>query len=128
MRATLIIRGRFPSLNEYIDAERGIRYKAAAMKREYTDRVSEAAIAQDMPTFKQPVFVVIDWFERDKRRDPDNIRFAAKFILDGLVRAGVIINDNQRWILGIEDRYFVDRDKPRVQVTIYDSEGETESE
>lgn len=118
MKAKLTICGRFPSLNEYIDAERGIRYMAAAMKREYTDRVSEAAIAQDMPTFKQPVFVVIDWYERDRRRDPDNIRFAAKFILDGLVRAGVLVNDNQRWILGIEDRYHVDRDNPRVTITL----------
>ena len=128
MRASFTIPGRFPSLNEYIDAERTFRMKAAAMKRKHTDRVCERAQAADMPVFRNPVFIVIDWVEPNRRRDPDDIRFGLKFVLDGLVKAGVIPNDTQRWVLGIEDRYFTDHDRPRVQVTIYDAEGETESE
>lgn len=128
MRASFTIPGRFPSLNDYIDAERSFRLKAASMKRRHTDRVCERAQMADMPVFRNPVFIVIDWVEPNRRRDPDNVRFGVKFVLDGLVKAGVIPNDTQRWVLGIEDRYFVDHDDPRVQVTIYDPEGETESE
>lgn len=123
MRASFTFRGRFPSLNEYIDAERGIRYKAAAIKRKYTDLVAEAAC--NMPAFLDPVYVTFDWYERDHRRDPDNIRFAAKFILDGLVKAGVIKNDTQRWICGLEDRYHVDAQRPRVVVTLSTKEGKS---
>ena len=126
MKATFTIRGRFPSLNEYIDAERTVRYKAAAMKRKYTDLVADTAY--DLPAFRGPVFVTFNWYERDKRRDPDNIRFAAKFILDGLVKAGVIKNDTQRWICGLEDRYHVDAQRPRVVVTLSTKKGEPESE
>lgn len=121
MRASFTFRGRFPSLNEYIDAERTVRFKAAAMKRKYTDLVVEAA--HNMPAFLDPVHVTFDWYERDRRRDPDNIRFGAKFVLDGLVKAGVIKNDTQRWISGIEDRYHVDAKRPRVVVTLTTKEG-----
>lgn len=128
MRASFTIPGRFPSLNEYVDAERSHRLAAASMKRRHTDRVCQRAQDCDVPTFKGPVFVEVDWYEANRRRDPDNVNFAIKFVLDGLVRAGVIANDTQRHILGIEHRVLVDRERPRVHVTIYDPEGETESE
>ena len=124
MRASFTIPGRFPSLNEYIDAERTFKLKAASMKRKHTDRVCELAQMSDVPIFREPVFIVVSWIEKDRRRDPDNIRFGMTFILDGLVKAGVIPNDTQRWVRGIEDRYFVDKEKPRVIVTLFDSEGE----
>lgn len=120
MRATFTIRGRFPSLNEYIDAERTVKFKAAAMKRKYTDLVADTAY--DLPAFKSPVFVTFNWYERDKRRDPDNVAFAKKFIFDGLVKAGVIKNDTHRWILGFEDNFFIDPDRPRVMVTLETAE------
>ena len=128
MRATFTIPGRFPSLNEYVDAERTHRLAAAAMKRKYTDRVCQRAQECDVPSFREPVFIDITWYEQNRRRDPDNVMFAAKFILDGLVNAGVLANDTQRHVLGIEHRVLVDRDRPRVQVTIYDPEGEFEND
>ena len=121
MRASFTFRGRFPSLNEYIDAERTNRFKAAAMKRKYTDAVVEAA--NNMPAFLDPVHVTFNWYERDKRRDPDNVAFAKKFIFDGLVKAGVIKNDTHRWVLGFDDNFFIDPDRPRVVVTLSTKEG-----
>lgn len=118
MKAKLTICGRFPGANDYIKAERTNRHMASAMKRKYTDAVCLAAINKRLPAFKEPVFVTVDWWEKNKRRDPDNIRFGIKFVLDGLVRAGVLVNDTQAWILGIEDRYHVDRDNPRVTITL----------
>ncbi len=56
------------------------------------------------------------------RTSGGNIRFALKFILDGLVEAGVLPNDSWRYVGDISDSYVVDRRHPRVVVTLTDSE------
>ena len=52
------------------------------------------------------------------RRDKDNIRFAAKFILDALVEAGVIDNDNWACVGSLSDDYLVNKANPRVIVEL----------
>ena len=120
MEAGLIIPGRFPSLNDYIAAERKNRHIAAKMKRDETKRVADIAANSDMPTFDKPVHVYFAWVEPNRRRDIDNIAFAHKFILDGLVDAGVLKGDSQKYVTGLVDRFRVDKDNPRVSVLITD--------
>ena len=120
MEAGLIIPGRFPSLNDYIAAERRNRHIAAKMKREETKRVADIAANLDMPTFEKPVHVYFAWVEPNRRRDIDNIAFAHKFILDGLVDAGVLKGDSQKYVTGSVDRFRVDKDNPHVSVLITD--------
>ena len=50
------------------------------------------------------------------RRDIDNVRFAAKFVLDALVETGVIPNDTQRYVRSISDRFMVNPKEPRIIV------------
>lgn len=88
MRAGMVIEGRFPSLNDYVDAERANRHVGAKMKRRETARAEAAAIAQGLPRFAGPVAVRFLWVEPNRRRDLDNVAFAKKFVLDGLVAAG----------------------------------------
>ena len=85
-----------PSLNDYIRAERANRYKAAAVKKSETARVRAAALEQRAPRFDRPVTVRTTFYEPDMRRDADNVGFARKFVLDGLVAAGVIKDDSRR--------------------------------
>ena len=73
---------------------------------------------------QQPVVVEFDWFSRDRRRDPDNLRIGSKFVLDGFVEAGVLPDDSQRWIVGFQDRFHVDKDLPRVVVRLVPQEDE----
>lgn len=120
MEAGLIIPGRFPSLNDYIAAERKNRHIAAKMKREETKRVADIAANSDMPTFQKPVHVYFTWVEPNRRRDIDNIAFAHKFILDGLVDAGVLKGDSQKYVTGFVDLFRVDKDNPHVSVLITD--------
>ena len=120
MEAGLIIPGRFPSLNDYIAAERKNRHIAAKMKRDETKRVADVAANSDMPTFQKPVHVYFSWVEPNKRRDIDNIAFAHKFILDGLVDAGVLKGDSQKYVTGFVDLFRVDKDNPHVSVLITD--------
>jgi hypothetical protein len=58
------------------------------------------------------------------RRDPDNICFAKKFILDGLgskYGAGVIEDDGWRCLSTpnpFHDSFFIDKEHPRVVITV----------
>ncbi len=121
MRASMVIPGRMPGFNDYAAAERANRYAAAEMKRRQTERAGVAAVEQGMPRFTEPVLITFTWVERDRRRDMDNVCFAKKFILDGLVRAGVIEDDKPRYVAGLADRFGYDRLNPRIEVEVRDA-------
>lgn len=114
------IEGRMPSLNDYIDAERANKFKAAAIKRDCTSLAAWAAKAARMPRFTRPVTVRFTWVEGNRRRDIDNVAFAKKFVLDGLVQAGVIGNDTPQYVTGFEDRFMYDGRHPRIIVEVTD--------
>ena len=112
------IPGRLPGLNEIIDAAKRNPHEYARMKETCTAMV--AWLAKKLPRFEK-VALVITWYEPDQRRDPDNIMAGQKFILDGLVAAGTIPNDSQRYIQGILHRFRVDKQNPRIEVEIVDT-------
>lgn len=88
---------RFPTLNEYIDCERGSTIAAAAMKKKCTEQVKEQCLSQQTESVKGKVDLLFEWHS-STRHDPDNVAFAKKFILDGLQAAGVLENDNRKFI------------------------------
>lgn len=45
------------------------------------------------------------WIEENKRRDLDNICFAKKFILDALVKAGKLADDNRKNVTAFIDTF-----------------------
>ena len=62
------------------------------------------------------------WREMDKRRDPDNIISAKKYILDALVAEKIISNDGQTVIKGLKDSWTVNSRDPGVLVTLKQEE------
>jgi Holliday junction resolvase RusA-like endonuclease len=58
------------------------------------------------------------WYEPNKKRDLDNICFAKKFILDALVSNEIIVADGWRCVKGFTDNFFIDKEKPRIEVDI----------
>lgn len=119
MRDWLCIPGRFPSLNDYIDAERRNKHIAAKIKRDETQRVADLAANSDMRPFDKPVIVQFVWVEPNERRDCDNVAFAKKFILDGLVEAGILLGDSRKYVIGFLDDFpEPDKDNPHVTVNI----------
>lgn len=111
----------FPGMNEMIQAAkgnngRGLAY--SAMKKRHTDDVYYAAKAARMRPIIGPVAISFDWFEETARRDPDNCRAAAKFILDGLVKAGIIEGDGPHVIRYLRDTFVYRSKKPGVMVVI----------
>ena len=116
---TLIIEGQLPNLNEYTKACRGNKYVGAQMKKE-AERIISAYIQQQLKGvhIEGEVRLAFRWYEPNKMRDLDNICFAKKFILDALVSNGIIVADGWRCVKGFTDNFFIDKEKPRIEVDI----------
>ena len=68
---------------------------------------------------EKPVEIKYTYFEPNKKRDLDNISaFAHKVIQDGLVKGGLLANDGWMNIVGFSDDFYVDKENPRIEVTI----------
>ena len=125
----IIIKTRLPALNEHIAnakktayVNRGkIRYRKDNMKSEFTAICRQAAKAQSGGLKFNNIFLSFMWFESNKRRDPDNLIFGKKYILDGFVDAGLIPNDGWKNIEGFGgESWTVDKNNPRVEVSIWE--------
>lgn len=116
------IKGRLLSLNEYINAERTNRYKAAQIKRDVEERVTIALVdateAGTLHSHIDPCELWITWIEPNHKRDLDNISFATKFIQDAMVRAGVFPDDNTNFIRLLHHTVAFDPNNPRIEITI----------
>lgn len=116
---TLTIPGELCDLNRYIQAERSHRTKAARIKKAETERVAWEIKAQPhQKPATLPVHITYVWYMKDRRRDLDNIAFAKKFINDGLVLANILPGDGQAHIAGFSDTFLVDKENPRIEITI----------
>ena len=116
----LEIPGRLPGLNEIIAAAKSHYAKYSTEKKERTEEVAWLAKKAGLPKYER-AHLVITWYEPNSRRDPDNVMAGQKFILDGLVQAGVLPGDSQKYIAGIVHRFRVDKRRPRVEVEIIDT-------
>lgn len=115
----LIIPGRLPGANDYINAERRNKYAGAKLRKETETKIYAQAMCQLILrgiSFDRPVIMHYHWFEPNKKRDKDNIAFAKKFVQDALVSAGVLKNDGWEYIAGFSDDFDVDRENPRVEI------------
>lgn len=122
----LFIPERFPGLNELVGENRKHWSKGAAMKSQYT-MITKVAAKKHLKPVQNPINIGWKWYEPNNLRDPDNITSAKKFILDGLVAAGIIPDDNQKWVKGwLYEEWEVVKDKLKVgvMIEIWEVEGE----
>lgn len=94
---------KLPSLNEYVDVCRTNKYKASRFKRHLEDDIG--MFIGRLPEFENPVRIHFHWIEGNKRRDLDNVAFAKKFILDALVKAGKLKDDNRKCVTAFTDTF-----------------------
>ncbi len=113
------ILGRLPGLNDIIKEARGNKYASAVQKKKYTQLVADVVrlTFRAYGSIQGKVWISFTWVEKDKRRDPGNIRVAEKFITDGLVLAGLLKNDGWSQIAGFTDTWEVGKE-PGVWVSI----------
>jgi hypothetical protein len=115
VNSTVTIKGSLATLNDHDSANRANKFVGAKLKQEMTDFV--AYQVKRMKKIDEPVFITFHWFI-SSRHDFDNVRFAAKYILDGLVKAGKLPNDNQKWVLGFHGDYFIKVPKGQEKVVV----------
>lgn len=125
-RHKLTVPGRLPGLNEYTTACRSSYVEGNKMKQASMDVVMWSIYAKMRRVhFTKPVFLLFTFYEKDRRRDHDNVSsYARKVIQDALVKAGTIEDDGWDYVTGCLDKFEVDARNPRIEVEFIEQEVE----
>lgn len=94
---------RLPSLNTYINECRRNRYAGAKFKANLESEI--AVFLSGLPRIEKPIKITFLWVEENRRRDLDNLCYSKKFILDAMVKSGVISNDNRKHVAAFTDTF-----------------------
>lgn len=112
--------GPLPGLNEILDAAKSGRGKTNAYARlkKYWETIIVLHIRKARIQPVKEAYFRFMWYEKNRRRDPDNIVVARKFIMDSLVDDKILENDGWGQVRGFTDRWFVHAGEPGVTVQI----------
>lgn len=100
MNQYLVIPFRLPGLNELVEANRRNRHIGAKLKRETDEMIQWTIRAARLKPVTLPCIVNIIFEEPSLRRDHDNVESARKFVLDALVKEGILKGDSPRYVIG----------------------------
>lgn len=121
MQYYFTITEKLPSLNEVTAANRANKYLGAKRKKEIEELIGwyivKAVNAGNLKPIDTACVIYIDWHERTKKRDVDNIQSAQKFILDALQKQGILKNDSRKYVKQIYHHVY-DADEDSVVVRI----------
>src|SRR6056297_1866849 len=113
----LVIPGELPTMNTIINKSKTHWSEYKKMK-DSQDAIIQYYAEQQRIKFFEAVILNITYYRKDKRTDPDNIAAAKKFIIDGLVSAGVLEDDGWAVVKGFNETWEVDRENPRVEIEL----------
>lgn len=113
----LVYDGKLPGTNEITKANRGSPFYGASMKKKLQKQLVVAWWAARKSRFAGHVTVRVRFYEKDNRRDDDNVFGGLKFIMDALQELGVIVNDSPKYCHVLPER-FTDPKRPRIEVEI----------
>lgn len=109
----LVINAQLPSLNQYQNACRSHWSKGADFKKDIEEligwHIRSALTKKTLRRVEKSCEIFIEWHEKTKRRDVDNIQSAQKFILDALQKFGVIKNDSRKYVKQIHHTVIDDK-------------------
>ena len=113
--------GHTPTLNDVLGKTKQHFGKYAKEKKSHTDMACILAKATGIK-LKGRVRLLFVWHRKDARTDPDNVAFAKKYLLDGMVNAGMLVNDGPKQIAGFQDEFFYG-EADKVEVFLIESNG-----
>lgn len=87
-------------LNEMTRKNRGHKIAAAVSKKKLTTKIKLLTMAQTRLKLEGQYDLRIVWTVKT-RHDPDNIYSQVKYLLDGMVAAGLLPNDNRKFVRNI---------------------------
>lgn len=109
----LVINAQLPSLNQYQNACRSHWSRGAEFKKSIEELIGwsirQALTKQTLRRVEKPCEIFIEWHEKTKRRDVDNIQSAQKFILDALQHYKVIKRDSRKYVKQIHHTVIDDK-------------------
>ena len=101
-----------PSLNETINSARKSKYGSADLKRKWNKLISDNSANLKPYSPERKVWFHFTWILKSKMRDFDNVSSGIKYILDGLVIAGIIKDDSQKYVGNrLIHEFVIDREK-----------------
>lgn len=113
----LRIPGTHPSLNDWTR----LHYKKSWELKKYWEQLigyksNHITKDRDFTKIKKGLILIKYYFPNGNRRDPDN--YTPKFILDGLVKAGILKDDSWRNITLVLEYPEFNADKEETEITI----------
>lgn len=111
----LTINGSLAKLNDHDSANRANKFGGAALKKKMTDMVTLQC--SRLKPIEGESIITFYWFVSGKH-DYDNVRFGAKYILDGMVKSGKLPNDSPKYIVGFGGDYFTKVEKGEEKVIV----------
>ena len=112
----ITVRGIPPSLNQFAGRENTWQYREE--KKLWTDAVmwmAKSAKGRPKQPFEKAVVMITYYFSDRRRHDADN--YSGKFLLDGLTKAGIIVDDDLQHISTII-RGDYDKENPRTEISV----------
>lgn len=114
MEYFFVIKRKLPSLNDVIEKNRSNKYLGAKFKSDIEEAIGwdikQALTKGTLKPIVEPCDILIDFYESTKRRDTDNVQSSTKFILDSMVKNGVLKNDNRKWVKQIYHKIHDDKE------------------
>ncbi len=111
----MVIDYKFENINSIINKSRTNPYYANKIKQEETEIARLHFLGKKITNY--PITIVFKWHMKSKIADLDNK--SEKAILDGMVKAGTIPNDNVKYIQKIIHEYIEDT-KDFVEIKIFE--------
>jgi hypothetical protein len=104
-----------PCLNEQIDLARTHWSKSASIKKLWTNKIAQLCKSNGKIQGK---FYIVFYWQVKFSRDSDNVNAAAKFIFDGLVKAGIIESDSLMYVQSPVLHFYEKAGKEQVIIKI----------
>ena len=99
---TFTIKAKLPSLNDTIAKNRANKHLGNKFKQDIEEvigwAIKQALVMKTLKPVKNPCEIYIEWHEATKRRDVDNVQSSQKFVLDAMVKNGILENDSRRYV------------------------------
>jgi len=119
------------SLNKVVAAAKKHYSKYASIKQNIEATVYAKIIEHKIkPVKNYPVNILLVFYLKDRRTDPDNFTSASKkFFLDALKKSNIIIDDSQKYIRSpFIDMWYIDKENPRIEIIIVEPEDDINME
>lgn len=108
----IFIPEKFAGMNEFITANRRNPYAGNSLKHKNQDIIKKYLFKymkkENIKRIEPPVYIGYTFYERNRRRDLDNISgFFHKVFQDALVESGLLKDDGWKDIAGFRDNFKV---------------------